>query len=311
MSEQTAGLEEEAADDVPDTEEVESQEAETEDQEDLEAQSDEEGDDEEEEAPEVDEFDFGGNRLELPKGSVPDELKARIDEFTKGTWGDYTRKSQEVAERSKTLEAREKAVEKFSSLNDEALQSFSKGLALKSELEQLQGYDLQSMWQSDPDRARQISDVISRKQAEFQNALTDVSQKEQQLTQAQQAELARRSEEGRSQVERRVKGFNADAVKDYVLKNYGEMGITAQDADNWGLTPATAIMAHKAMLFDQMQAKAKKPAPKKKEPAEPVKPMKAKGRTNRPFDPVRDAEKLSMEEWARRERARLAKKRNP
>lgn len=246
---------------------------------------------EQEEVVEEIEFDFGGNKMRVPKDAIPEEVAAELDKFTKGTWSDYTRKSQEVVETRKALEAREKAVEKIVSLNGDALNTYSRGLAVKAELEQLSNVDMNALWQSNPDQARQISDRISQKQAEFQSIVTQVSQKEQELTQTQQAELARRSEEGKQIIERRIKGFSEKApeVVDYVVKNYG---MTKEEAETWPLNPKTAEMAYKAMMFDRMQTKPKTPAPKQ---AAPVVPMKTRGSATA----GKDVSKMSEREIAK------------
>lgn len=252
------------------------------------AEGQSEGGEPEGESEEIEEIElnFGGDKLRVPKSAIPQEVAEKISEFSKNLEAGVTKKFQEVAETRKSLEAREKAVEKLFSLNGEALQSYSKGLAIRSELEQLSQVDLNAMWQSDPDQARRISDTISRKQAEFQSVVAQVAQKETELTQAQQAELARRADEGRQLIEKRVKGFKESEVVDYVVKTYG---MTREQAETWPLNPMTAEMAHKAMLYDRMQTA--KPAPKQ---AAPVVPMKAKGNST-----VVDVSKLSGADMAK------------
>jgi len=263
--------------------------------------SDEESDEEEQE-PEVDIFDFGGNKMELPKGSVPEELRAKIEEFSKGTWSDYTRKSQAIAEQAKALEARESAVEKIVSLNGDALQTYSQGLQIKAELEQLSRIDMNAMWQSDPDQARRVSDRLAQKQAEFQSVVSKVSNYEQQLSQAQQAELARRKDEGKAVIERTVKGFVADhlpAVLDYAAES---LGISREEAErDWALSPKVTLWAHKAMLYDRMQAKTKAPAPKQ-QTAAPVTPIKGKG-----GKAAKDPDKMTPDEWLKWRNAQIAR----
>ena len=76
-------------------------------------------------------------------------------------------------------------------------------------------------------------------------------------------------------MERQIKGFNESEVIDYVTKTHG---MSAEEAKTWPLNPVTAIMAHKAMLYDRMQASAKpKPAQKQAAPAKPSAPVKGKG----------------------------------
>lgn len=243
--------------------------------------------------PELREFDFGGNKFTVPKDAIPDELAAEIEKFTKGTWSDYTRKSQDVAEQKRALEAEKTAVERLAKLNGDALYSFSKGLQLKNEIEQLQRVNLDQLWQSDPDRARRVSDQLAVKQAEFQRTIHDVQTKEAELTTAQQQEVQRQMEEGRKHVERYVKGFEQKVpeVVEYVTKTYG---MTKEQAESWPLNPATAAMAYKAMMYDRMQASASTKKTVGKAEVKPVVPQKGKGGVA-----VKDAARGSVEDMKR------------
>jgi len=257
--------------------------------EDNEESEGEDGEDTDEEIEEI-EFNFGGNQLRVPKDAIPEELASKVDEFTRGTWSDYTRKSQEVAEKTKQVEARESAVNMLSTMHGEALDSYSQGLRLRDDIQQLSGIDLGALWQSDPDQARRVSDAISQKQAEFSNVVARVQQQEQALGQAQDEESAKRIAAGKVQIEQRIRGFEAKApeVIDYVTTNYG---IDTKSAENWGANPAGAIMAYKAMLYDRMQAKAKPKATKPSAP-NPVKPLKGKGGKS-----SKNPDDMTTDEW--------------
>lgn len=268
----------------------------------------ESGEDDEDEHEEI-EFDFGGEKLRVPKGTIPDDLAERIDQFTKGTWSDYTRKSQDVAERAKSLEARESAVQKMESLHDDVLSTYLKGIAVRQEIERLSQADLNALWQSNPDQARRISDHLSQKRRELNAIANDLAQKEQGLYQAEQSELARRAGEGKQRLERRIKGFSEKLPEmvDYMVTNYGydREGLAQKAFYN----PAFSETAYKAMLYDRMQAKAKGKPSQKQPASQPVKPMKAAGKARRNYDLVRDADKFSSDEWARRRNAEIAKRR--
>ncbi len=296
MTDATApeGVEPEA----PEAEEVETEaveapeaeEAETEEP-DLETDEDE-ADEEDDEEPEEDELEYGGNKFRIPKGALPEDVKAKLDQFLKGSQADYTRKTQEVAEQRKAIEARASAVEKLSGMSDELLVEFSRGRHLRDEIEQLQGIDLSQMWQSNPDQARQVSDALSAKQAEFQATIAKINETETKAQQAQAAEVARIAEQGKVEVEKYVKGFSEKVpdVVAYVADNYGIPKETAER--DWPLNPATAAMAYKAMMYDRMQAKAaRKPTAAK---AAPLKPIKGKGGGAKP-----DPDKQSIDAWMR------------
>jgi len=288
------GVEEEAAPETPEAESEQEPEAEPDGEQ---PEGEAEGDDEEQE-PELREFDFGGNKLSVPKDAIPEEVAKKLDEFTKGTWSDYTKRSQTVAEKEKALEARESAVQKFQTLTDQTLKDYSRGLSLRAELEQLSQINQQELWQSNPDQARQLSDTLSRKQAELNQVISQVARQEHELSQTQQSEIARRRQEGAVLVERQIKGFaeKAPEVVDYVVKNFG---VKKESAEDWQLNPVAAVMAYESMMYRKMKAEAGKPAKPQPAPAVPLKPIKGKG-GKATLDLVKDADKLSPEEWVRR-----------
>ena len=237
---------------------------------------DDEGEAEEDskETAEVIEFDFGGNKLEVKAGEVPPELAEKIDTFSKEIWADYTKKSQANAESAKSLGARAAALDNIETLTGEALDVFSRGKGIKAEIEQLSAVNMQALWQSDPDRARMLSDTLSAKQAELHGIIESVDQYEQNISSARQGELERRAAEGKQVLDRKYKGFSSDVAPK--LEAYAvEQGIPEAEAKTWASSPIVAEFAYKAMLYDQMQkAKTPKEAPKT---AKPVSAMKNKG----------------------------------
>lgn len=236
------------------------------------------------------EYDFGGNKLKLPKGAVPDELHEQLDRFTKGTWADYTRKSQEVAEQRKSLEAAAAAVQKQRQWSDQALNSYARGLHLKERIAQIESA-LPQLWQQNPDEARKWSDTKTAMLHDLQRTVEETAEYEKQATLAEQQESARRAEEGRAIVNKAIKGFDTQVgeVIDYVVKTYG---ISKQDADTWPLNPPAAMMAWKAMQYDRMQAKLQaKPKPA---PAKPVTAVAAKGGASVSSDPAN----MDMDQYA-------------
>ena len=243
---------------------------------DGEASSDGDGEDEDTQGePEAEELNFGGEKLTIPKGAIPEEVKTKLQDFAKNLEAGYTRKFQDVAEQRKQAEARLETVERLATLEGDALQTFSRGLQIKSEIERLGKIDLNALWQSNPDQARRVSDEMNRLNGEFQKVTQETSRKEAEAAEARRKFTDERMAEGRQIVERQIKGFNESEVIDYVTKTHG---MSAEEAKTWPLNPVTAIMAHKAMLYDRMQASAKpKPAQKQAAPAKPSAPVKGKG----------------------------------
>lgn len=228
--------------------------------------------------PEEIELNFGGEKLRVPKGAIPEEVVAKVSEFAKNLEGGYTKKFQEVAEQRKSVERISGLADRLAALEGEALQRFSRGLQVSNELAELKNVDMNRLWQSNPDDARRLSDRINRLQGEYQQITAETSAKEQEAAQQRRQLAEAKMEEGRQFVDRRIKGFStekAPEVVDYVMKNYG---MSKEQADTWPLNPVTAELAYKAMMYDRMQSATKTTKPAQtKPPVKPMTPIKGKG----------------------------------
>ena len=258
------------------------------------SEGDENGDGEDGGEAEEIELNFGGDKLRVPKGAIPEEVVSKISEFSKNLEAGYTKKFQDVAEQRKSIEARAQAVEKIQTLSTEALNTYSRGLSVKQELEQLQKIDVNALWQSNPDQARRVSDAISAKTTEFNSIVQQVQQLEGQTQQHQQAEFVRLRQEGEAAIEKRIPGFaqkHLPAVSEYMI----QQGLPKEEVNNWPMNPLYTQVAYKAMLYDRMQAQAKKAAKPTATTAAPITPMKGgKGGTAQ-----KDVSKMSAADMAK------------
>jgi hypothetical protein len=177
----------------------------------------------------------------------------------------------------KQAEASKELADKLASMEGEALQSFSRGMALKAEIDQLSQLNTESLWQSNPDQARRISDELARKTAEFNRVAQETQQREAESSRARQEATAKLMEEGRQRVTSKIKDFTEkepEIIK-YVMDNHG---LSEEEAKTWPLNPMTAEMAYKAYLYDQMKANAtKKPAQQAKPKPKPTTSIKGNG----------------------------------
>lgn len=296
MSEEDATSPEEGVE----PEEIEADEADAPEADDdlVEVTDDEDGDDTEDDEEEEVEINFGGDKLRMPKGAIPDEIAAKVAEMSKNLESGYTKKFQTLSEQRTSLEAREQLVQKLQSLDGEALEKYSRGNVMKQELAQLQGIDLNRLWQSKPDQARKVSDRVSQLTGQFNAIVNDVSRLESESSHLQQAALARSEEEGHKEVERRIPGFAEKHANDLV-KYAISSGIPKREAELWQRNPVVTEMAWKAMQFDAAKAKASKASKPTTADAQPIKPSRSKGgRTGKNL--VSDADSMSTEEWMRR-----------
>lgn len=221
---------------------------------------------------------YRGKTLEVPAGTAP-EVVAEIQKFASDVEADSTRKYQEAADARKAVEQRQQQLEKLANLSETQQELYARGTNIKAEIAQLESIDLNALWQSDPDRARRVSDQLAQKNAQFQQTVNELNQTETQANQAQEQYVAQQREAGRAVIEKAIPGFNPDPVIDYVMKAYADLGqsLTLEEAKaNWPLNPGYAMIAQKAMLYDQMKEKAK-PKPAAKAQTKPVTSMPNKG----------------------------------
>jgi hypothetical protein len=247
------------------------------------------------------ELSFGAKTLKVAKSAIPDEVRTELEEFTKNIQGDYTRKTQEVAEQRKEVEAQRELYGKLQTLGGEARTAFYAGEALLKELQQLEQIDLRQLRQSNPDQARWISDEIAIKRGEFNRQVNAVSHYEQAMTAEEQRAVASLEEAGRARIAKTVKGFDADAVVAYAVK----AGVSEQDAKKWPLNPITAEFAWKAMQYDKLHAstKAATAAKPNAAPSAPVRAVSGKSTGAS----VKSPEQMSDDEYYRWEMLKTVK----
>lgn len=290
---------------APEIEEAETEEVEASAIDDGDGESFEDGDDTGEDAGESEddgepeeaetvEIKLGGDALEVPKGTIPEEVVTQIEEKFHNLEAGATRKFQEASEIRKQVETRAEAVDKIGKVSGEQLLRISQAIAARGEVERLQAINLNALRQSNPDEARWVSDDLARKTAEFQQLELAVAQGEQQIEQQQAQETQRLFEEGVKVVEKRIPGFKEKHLNEVLDYAVNTLGIDRAEAEaGWALNPSMAETTFKAMKYDQLQSKANKVAKPKTQKAKPVTAMKGAGGKTVPNDPS----SMSMEQY--------------
>jgi hypothetical protein len=264
-----------------------------------------EGADEQDETkPEEIELSFGAKTLKVAKSAIPDEVRAELEDFTRNIQGDYTRKTQEVAEQRKEVEAQRELYGKLQTLGGEARTAFYAGEALVKELQQLEQIDLRQLRQSNPDQARWISDEIAIKRGEFNRQVNAVSHYEQAMAAEEQRSVASLAEAGRARLAKTVRGFD-QAAERQMIEYAVKAGISEQDAQKWPLNPITAEFAWKAMQYDKLQAstKAATAAKPNAAPSAPVRAVSGKSTGST----VKAPEQMTDDEYYRWEMSKTVK----
>ena len=286
-------------DESVDTQEAKDTDAETAEAEDAEGDEGEntEGDDED-----GIEFDFGGDKVRFPKTAAVAEVADRLQEYAASVTKGANQKFQEAAEvRKAATEARE-ALDELSDLNTEALEAYAATASVRDRIKQLEGFNLQAMWQSNPDQARRVSDDLARLRTQYQAATANLDQIQDGLRAKRSEQTAKAMEAGKVKVAKLDPEFEkhaGDVVK-YVSETYG---IPEEQAAQWPASPEVAVMARKAMLWDRAQKAAKTKPRTKAAEATPVRTISGKGGNAKPGP----SDKQSVDAWMRERKKQVAR----
>ena len=243
---------------IAETEEETSQEG----AEEVEA-SDDEGDDSEEGGSDEEEyqFNFHGNKFNTPKKDMSKELAEEVQRYGNGLQTSYTKKFTALSEASKIMESRDVAHKKLSTMNDQTLNEYAKGLSLKTEIAELEKIDIDPYLRSEDSRdhleAQRIQNAIQQKTKQFETHLANVTQLGHQSNEVERQENIRRYTQGAQHMDARIPDFSKKHAKDVVAYAISK-GVPEAHAQTWPLNPFAAETTYKAMLWDRAQAKGKK-----------------------------------------------------
>lgn len=292
----------EAVSTVPEVDEVEDDESEEE----VDEEPQEEEDTTEAEPEEI-EFDFGGTKYAVKRDAPAEEIAESLQGYAKSIEADYTRKTQATAEKTKELESREATVRHLESLNGEALEAYSKGVALDADIKELEAVDTVSLMRSqspeDRDQARIVMDLLAKKRTEFSQIDMTYSKALSEAEKAKKEAFQSRFEIGKKEVLSKLPQFESRAseVVNYMISNYG---VPKEEADNWPVNPIGAQIAYKAMMYDKLAKKAKSKPKIKASKIKPIKAVKGKGKSqSADLSKVQDPNKYAEAWYARQQRA--------
>lgn len=123
---------------------------------------------------------------------------------------DYTRKTQEVAEQRKAIEAERERVEQTRAFEQQNLDIVADIRAIDRQIAHLSQINLMQLSQSDPVQAQQLMLQLQGLQTHRGQAANALAQRHQQFQQAQQQDAARQLEEGRRVLQREIPGWNQE-----------------------------------------------------------------------------------------------------
>ena len=286
---------------TPETEEADTEEETSQEGAEEVKAEDDEGDDSEEGDPDDEEyqFDFGGNKFNSLKKGMPKELAEEVQRYGNGLQTSYTKKFTALSEASKIMESRDTAHQKLSTMNNQTLNEYAKGLSLKTEIAELEKIDIDPYLRSEDSRdhleAQRIQNAIQQKTRQFETHLSNVTQLGHQATEVERQENVRRYTEGVQQMDGKIADFSKKHANDVVAYAVSK-GVPEVHAKTWPMNPFAAETTYKAMLWDRAQAKGKKGIQKTTNKITPVIPVgvKKKGKSG---GARKDPGKMSSDEY--------------
>lgn len=236
---------------------------------------------------EFEEVEYEGKRYAVPK-----ELKDAVLRQA-----DYTRKTQELAQTRQQAEAdfaNQKARIEAERAN---IQAVSRLTAMDDRLQQYQGVDWQQLSQTDPVRAQQEFFQYQQLKDSRQQFVAQVQQHEGQRAMQEQQETAQRLQQASESLKREISNWSPEYAQE--LRSVAkQLGADERELD--GIKAPWIVKAlHAQKVLSEMTKKAgapaAQPAPK---PVRTISGGNARG--------VVDPDRMSMDDWVRHERKRMA-----
>ena len=233
------------------------------------------------------------------KHKIPAKLKSAFMAHA-----DYTRKTQEVAEQRRQIEANQTAFQQQVQFQKQHLTEVAGIVAIDNQLAEYDKLDWPSLIQQNPQQAMLLDQQRRELQGKKAQIAQTLTQKQQQSLEQQRTASARRIQETQSELAREIKGWSPEYANK--LGDYGKsLGFSQDLLNSVANLPFAAPLVkalHKANQYDQLiaQRSAKKPAPA----ATPVTKVTARASTA-----VTDPDKLPPEQWKKWREDQIAAKR--
>lgn len=239
------------------------------------------------------EVEYEGQKYAIPKALKPALMMH----------ADYTRKTQEIAEQRRALEAQQQQLVQQAQLQQEHLQTVAKVVALDDQIKQFEQVDWTALSTHDPVKAQQLWMTYSQLKDSRADMLGQLQQREQQHALEAQQRLAKQIEESNAILARDIKGWSpelAGKLRDFAIE---KLGFTPQELGQ--VTDARIVkLLHRAYVGDQLVAKQMGAAT---QAVPQVKPVPTVG-SNAPAG--KDPSRMSTDEWMQYRNEQLRKQRS-
>jgi len=243
--------------------------------------------------PELADVEYEGKAYKLPP-----ELKDALLRTA-----DYTRKTQEVAEQRKTVEAKMAEAQAAYQTSQEVIEARAVAHHIDSQLKQYENVNWQALENEDPMAAMSHWRQFQQLQQQRGQVAQYLDKTQNELSEKAAQETDKRLRETRAFAEKELKGWSPELdnkITEFAIK---DLGFTV-DSLRGAYSPQvykTLYLAHLGHIALQKQTAAPKPSAPAAQPL-----TKVTTRANPPPSGLDD--RLSGDEWLKRRQAQLAKK---
>lgn len=178
---------------------------------------------------------------------------------------DYTRKTQEVADQRKAIEAERALFQQTAQAHQAHIQEVARMVAIDERLAEFAKVDYAALADSDPVQALKLHTAYTQLQAQRGQLAQSLTQKQQAQQEEMQRARAKQIFESRQVLEREIKGWSPELAAK--LTDFAEQEGFPREVLQNVTQPAFVKLAHKAFLYDQLVKQRTA-----KQPTDPVKP---------------------------------------
>lgn len=212
---------------------------------------------------ESEEIEHEGKKYVIPKALKPALMMN----------ADYTRKTQEVAEQRKSVEAARQQFEESQRIQQEVFAETASVYALDEQIKQFEQVDWTALTNEDPVRAQQLFFQFSQLKDRRNTLSQQITEKQQKIQLERQQSLAKQIQETNEILQRDIPNWSPEYGKK--LTEYGKThGFTAEELSQ--VTDARVVkLFHAAYLGSQLMEKQRKPTPETRSQIKPVTTLKS------------------------------------
>lgn len=238
----------------------------------------------------LEEIEYEGKQYKLPP-----ELKSALLRQS-----DYTKKTQEVAEQRRAIEAQRQEIENHVKLQQATFQEAAKVAAMDEQIAQFNQVDWTTLNQQDPVKAQELFFQFSQLKDQRNAAATQINAKMQQKAFEDQQLFAKKLEESEAVLQREIPNWSP-AVEKQLYDTGVQMGFSDHELRMIAAEPRIVKLIYAQHRLNQLEKQSNQAKPSIK----PVTNIQSKSSAGK-----KDLSEMSQDEFEKRRREIIKARRN-